>query len=96
MAENDRDRWWIFKIPKISIWWLVWAAMFGGFIYYQYIHVKNSENAEQKNHALLEHGQKNQLENGSGVSQMSHLAKTFGDQSSDDISRRPGASNGIQ
>ncbi|MHB1581723.1 MAG: hypothetical protein ACYCQM_13855 [Acidithiobacillus sp.] len=92
MTEDDRDHSWIFKIPKISIWWLVLAAMLGGFIYYQYIHVKNSEHAEQKKYAMLERSRNNLLENGSGVQQLSQIAKTIS-KSSGDIFRTPKVPN---
>jgi hypothetical protein len=82
MAKDDRDRWWVFKVPKISVWWLVWTAMLGGYIYYQYGYVKNSEHSEQKTeqkkYAILDHEfQNNPLENGRGASQLSRTAKNI-------------------
>lgn len=70
-----KNSWWRLKV---SIWWLLWAVMLCGFIYYQYIQVINSKLAEQKKYAfLLKSAKNNSLENGSGVSQLSHMAKTI-------------------
>jgi hypothetical protein len=96
MAKDDRDRWWVFKFPKISIWWLVWAAMLGGYIYYQYAYVNNSKHSEHKKDATYNRGKVNPLENGGGVSQLSQLAKTISNKSSDDILRRSEASKGTK
>ena len=96
MAKDDRDNWWVFKVPKISIWWLVWAAMLSGYIYYQYGYVKNSEHPEHKKYAIYNHDKINPLENGGGASQLSQLAKTISDKSPDDILRRYEASKGTR
>ncbi|WP_148039425.1 hypothetical protein [Acidithiobacillus sulfuriphilus] len=96
MAKDDRDNWWVFKVPKISIWWLVWAAMLGGYIYYQYGYVKNSGHSEHKQYAPYNHDKTNPLKNGGSVSQLPQLAKTIGDKSSDDILRRSEASKGTK